>query len=120
LERVSVNLHACSREQLRDTADCHIEGDAQHCRLSAKPRVHDKRLDVVHEHERSGLLDFARLEHSEQAVPHGLPLNFENRADSVGEVPWLRIEHLLNQIVREELLALPGVCEAFASSSLSS
>ena len=53
--------------------------------------------------------------------PHGLPLNVENRADSVGEVPWLRIEHLLNQmIVREELLALQGMCEAFTSSSLSS
>ena len=45
----------------------------------------------------------------------------ENRADSVGEVPWLRIEHLLNQmIVLEELLALQGMIEAFTSSSLSS
>ena len=77
--------------------DCHIEGDAQHCGLCAKLRGRDKGLDVVHEHGRLGLLGFARLDHFEQAVPHGLPLNVENRADSVGELPpSLRIEHLLN------------------------
>jgi hypothetical protein len=43
------------------------------------------------------VLGFARLDHFEQSVPHGLPLTVENRADSVGELPpSLRIEHLLN------------------------
>ena len=61
---MSVNLHVCARKQLRDTTE-----SIEHCGLRAKPRVRHKRLDVVHEHGRLGLLGFARLDHSEQAVP---------------------------------------------------
>ena len=57
-------------------------------------------------HGRLGLLGFARFDHFEQADPHGLPLNVENHADSVEKVPSFWIEHLLHQLVREELPAL--------------
>ena len=69
---MSVNLHACAREQLCDLAESIA-------------------TDAVHEHGRLGLLGFALLDHFEQAVPHGLPLNSENRTDSVGEGPSLRV-----------------------------
>ena len=47
---MSVNLHACAREQLRDAAESIA-------------------TDFVHEHGRLGLLGFAHLDHSVQVVP---------------------------------------------------
>ena len=69
---MSVNLHACAREQLCDTAESIATSRATlsiaDC-VQSLDRVRDKRLDVVHEHGRLGLLGFALLDHSEQAVP---------------------------------------------------
>ena len=98
---MSVNLHACAREQLRDTP-------------SRLPQTFSTSMDAW----ACSALRVSTI--PSKFFPHGLPLNVENRVDSVGEVPWLRIEHLWNQIVREELFALQGMCEAFTSSSLSS
>ena len=72
--------------------------------------IGDKGLDFVHEYGRLGLLGFARLDHFEQAIPQGLPLNVENCADSVGELPSLRNEHLLTEPDRAGRASCPSRC----------
>jgi hypothetical protein len=62
MERVSVNLHVCAREELRDTVESIATSRSTLSTADCVQSLDAVTSDVVHEHGRLGLLGFARLD----------------------------------------------------------